>query len=250
MQPTNVLIPVETEVDPFAAASDPDVIVPNYDLFGKVDVNASFVGFVPKVTDGAGNVIEKGRKEPYDAAIHKSRFTDVSIYVQPLAEIEVKFPKTWEENWIAEFKPWAAITNPSIKACGFSGLREINGKWARIARVPNGKKYINGQGETKDETTFKFVEFFADEDACRAAYIANGGKSADHANAAPEAMDQSEIEKENAIKFLKVIVPTACNGKATIEEKKSAVVAALAQYPTVNKFFNVDSPEVTELIGA
>lgn len=62
--PTNVLTPVETEVDPFAAASDPDVIVPNYDLFGKIDVSASFVGFVKAVKDAAGNVIEKGRKEP------------------------------------------------------------------------------------------------------------------------------------------------------------------------------------------
>lgn len=247
--PTNVLTPVETEVDPFAAASDPDVIVPNYDLFGKIDISASAVGFVKAVKDGAGNVIEKGRKEPFNPTVHEKRFTDVSVYIQPLPEIDIKFPKTCEENWIAEFKPWAAITLPSIKAAGFANVREINGKWARIARVPNGKKYINGQGETKDETTFKFVEFFADEDACRAAYIANGGKSADHANAVPEA-DPSEAERQTAIAFLKVIVPTACNGKTTADEKKAAVTLALANYPTVSKFFTADSPEVAELIGA
>ncbi len=229
------------EFDPFASASDP--VVKSYDLFGMVEINAWACALVK----GQGKV-------PFDPqnASHK-RYTAIDVFIQPLVEMDVRYPKSCEEHWVAEFPEWAKITLPSIKAAGFDNVREINGKWARVARVPNGKKYekkdrATGQptGEFAEETTFKFVEFYASEDACRAAYLANGGQPVATATETPVAQG----DEATAYAFLKVIVSNATRGKSSIEEAKEAVETALAQYPTVTKFYNVESDGTLELINA
>jgi len=241
MTAVNVPTPIETEFDPFASASDPTV--QTYDLFGMVEISAWACALVK----GTGKV-------PFDAQnpAHK-RFTAIDVFVQPLPEIDVKYPKTCEEHWVAEFPEWAKITLPSIKATGFDNVREINGKYARVARVPSGKKYekkdkATGQptGEMADETTFKFVEFFADEAACRAAYIAAGGQ-ATNSTPAP-VMDPNEAEKATNYAFLKVIVTNAARGKSTVAEAQEAIKLVLPQYPTVAKYYTEDSQETLDLI--
>ena len=89
--PVNVLQPVEpTEFDPFAAASNPDVATPNYDLFGLVELTA----FGCALIKGQGKV-------PWEALTPEQRQTFVKpktaiqMYIQPLAEIDVKYPKQW-----------------------------------------------------------------------------------------------------------------------------------------------------------
>ncbi len=170
--PVNVLEPIEAEFDPFAAASDPAVITPNYDLYGMVEISA----YACHLQKGVGKV-------PFDPTNpdHK-RMTAIQVFIQPLPEIEVKYPKTLEMDWIGEFPTWAKITLPSIKAAGFENVREINGKYARVTRVdsldkPYDKKDKDGNptGEKGVKKTFKFVEFYDTEDACRAA---NAEKSA------------------------------------------------------------------------
>jgi hypothetical protein len=231
--------------DPFAAASTPKT--QTYDLFGMVEINA----WACSLQKGVGKV-------PFDPQNpnHK-RLTAIDVFIQPLPEIDVKYPKTCEEHWVAEFPEWAKITLPSIKAAGFENVREINGKYARVARVPNGKKYekkdrATGQptGEMAEETTFKFVEFYADENACRAAYAAAGGTVKNDAPAATPApvADPNDAEKNTAFAFLKVIVGNAAKGKS-LDDAKVAVGVALAQYPTVVKFFTVDSAETVDLIN-
>jgi len=240
---TQTNIPEPVEIDPFASASDPVITPPpSYDLFGLVEINASAVH------------LEKGvGKVAYDASNpnHK-RYTAINVYIQPLPEIDVKYPKTCEQDWIGEFPTWAKITLPSIKAAGFDNVREINGKWARVARVdsldrPYEKKDLQGNptGEMATKKTMKFIEFYATEDACRAAYVANGGKPADAQPAAP--VDAIEKEKQAMLAFLKVVVSNACNGKKITDDWKNAVTTLLTQYPTVAKHFTADSPEVAEL---
>jgi hypothetical protein len=238
------------EFDPYASASDP--VVPNYDLWGKVEINAWACALVK----GTGKV-------PYDSnnPNHK-RFTAIDVFIQPLQEIDVKYPKTLEEHWVAEFPEWAKITLPSIKGAGFENIREINGKWAQVARVPNGKKYekkdkATGQptGEMADETTFKFTQFFESEDACRAAYLAAGGQPSSNGNGNGNGhnvptpiVDTDAQERASAYAFLKVIVVNAAKGKAAFADAKTAVTGAIAQYPPVAKFYNGESLEVGQLI--
>lgn len=241
--PVNVLEPIATdpnEIDPFASASDPVVITPNFDLWGVVEISA----YACHLQKGVGKV-------PFDATNpdHK-RLTAINVFIQPLAEIDVKYPKQWEMDWIAEFPTWAKITLPSIRDAGFMNVREINGKWARVARVdsldkPYDKKDAQGNptGEKGVKKTFKFVEFFDTEDACRAAYLAAGG----HAVTQPVATDPTDADKIAALAFLKVIVSNACKGKKITDDWKAAVNTALTQYPTVSKHFDAESPEVAEL---
>jgi hypothetical protein len=233
----------QTEVDPFDTASNPPQ--QTYDLFGKVDISAWACALVK----GTGKVA-------YNPAEHKQRFTAIDIFIQPLAEMDVKYPKTLEIHEIAEFAEWAKIVLPSIKALGIDNVREIDQRWARVARVPNGKKYErkdasgNPTGEFRDETTFKFVELFADEDACRAAYLAAGGRPAENGNGhnVPAQVGNEDAERQTAYQFLKVIVTNATRGKETFAEAQEAVGLALQQYPTVSKFYLANSVETGELI--
>lgn len=239
----NQPIPTETEeFDPYASASDP--VVQNFDLFGQVEINAWACALVK----GQG-------KMQYDSTNpdHK-RFTAIDIFIQPLLEIDVKYPRSLEAHWIAEFPEWAKITLPSIKAAGVANVREINGKWARVVRVPNGKKYPakdasgNLTGEMKDETTFKFVAIYDTEDACRAAYLANGGTPS-NGHVAATVSTPDDTEKATNLAFLKVIVTNAARGKTDLNEAKDAVGVALLSYPTVAKYFTVDSDETIALIN-
>src|SRR5574341_1250267 len=144
-----------------------------YDLFGKVEVRVWECGFEKGVRGGV----------PYDPTRHEKRHLMVDMFIQPLAEIDVKYQFLLEFHDVTWSRSFAGILLPSIKALGINNLREINGRWARVARVPNGRQYEkkdtsgNPTGEMRDETTFKFLAFYDSEDECRAAYLANGGQA-------------------------------------------------------------------------
>jgi hypothetical protein len=234
------------EYDPFDEATNPPE--QTYDLFGKIEISAWACAFQKGVKGGV----------PYDPAVHEKRHTMIDIFIQPLPEINVKYPKTLEFHDVTWSVSWAKFTLPSIKALGIDNVKEINGKWARVARVPNGKQYAakdtngNPTGEMRDETTFKFIAFFADEDACRAAYLAAGGQTSANGNGhnipTTEPITQENAERATAEAFLKVIVTNAARGASDYATAKEAVGKALAQYPTVAKFFNADSLETGALI--
>src|SRR4030065_1385466 len=96
--------PETKEFDPFASASDP--VIQTYDLFGKVEISAWACALVK----GTGKV-------PFDPnnPNHK-RLTAIDVFIEPLAEIDVKYPRSLESHWLAGFVGWAKITLPSIKA--------------------------------------------------------------------------------------------------------------------------------------
>jgi hypothetical protein len=193
-------------------------------------------------------------EQTYDLSIHDKRFTMIDMYLQPLIEINVRNTRSLEYHEIAEFGSWPKYTLPSIKALGVDNVREINGRWARITRVGINKFYDkkdpqgNLTGEKGEETTWKFVQFFNSEDECRAAYFANGGKPLEgNGRNAPQPVSDDN-EKVTAAAFLKVIVTNAARGKGSYADAKAAVEQALAQYPTVNKFYTADSIETGALI--
>lgn len=259
MTTVNQPLPIEadaTEFDAFDAATNAQVRT--FDLFGLVEISAWACH------------LEKGQgKIPFDPGNpnHK-RMTAIDVFIQPLPEIDVKYPKSLECNWLAEYNTWAKITLPSIKNAfqkstgqELGSVKQINGMYARVARVDSlDKKYEkkdsngNGTGEMVTPKTFKFVEFYADEDACRAAYVAAGGQAMGASSAVAPSQEQSD--KNAAMAFLPVIVKNALNGKGlTINDDwKAAVNTALAQYPMVVKHFNAESPEVATyalpLLGA
>lgn len=243
---TNFPQPVTAEADgfdPFDSASNPTL--PAFELWGMVEINAWACALVK----GQGKV-------PFNAQDpnHK-RFTAIDVFIQPLPELNITNTKTCEGHMLGESKEWASITLASIKALGIDNVREINGKYARVTKVPNGRTYTNKDGETKDELTFKFVTLFEDEKKCRAAYFASNGNG--HATSTPTptyneitapVVDAAEQERLTALPFLNVIVPNASKGKKTLDEAKPAVAALIAQYPIVSKHFTVDSPEVFDLM--
>jgi hypothetical protein len=241
------------EFDPFASATN--ATEKSYDLFGKVEINAWACALVT----GQGKV-------PFDPnnASHK-RLTAIEVYVQPLDGIEVKYPKVWECDWIAEFPTWAKITLASIKHLlpNMGSVKEIHGLWARVARVdsldkPYAKKDAAGNptGETARKKTFKFMEFFQTEDECRAAAIAagainpNGNGSHGNGHNVPTTepiLSPEEQARKTAEAFLLPIVSNAARGK-NLQDATDAVAKALAAQPIISKFFTIDSPEVTKLI--
>lgn len=221
-----------------------------------------------------GEIAQGGMKIPYDSnnPNHK-RNTAIDIFIIPLDVMPpVSNSKNIEDHHIASNLDWIKVTRDSIFKClGNQELAQVLGKWAQVEKIqcspywdkstPKDQRKIGVTEPKGYEWHFKFIALYDTENECRAAYLASGNHAAapamvsstpDGSGPTPAAapIDTTETDKQTGLAFLKVIVPNACNGKTTLEEKKIAVTVALAQYPTVNKFFTVDSPEVTALIGA
>ena len=224
----------------------------SYDLFGKVEIKF-WRGAFQKGTRGS---------VPFNPAVHQKSHIAIDIYIQPLAEIDVKYPKSLEFHDVSWSRSWAKIIIPSLKALGINDAREINDRWVRIAKVPDGGSYQrkdangnliykpDGSPDMVETTTFNFVALYADEDACRAAYLAAGGKADGNANGNGHnvPLTNNDTEKQTAYQFLKVIVGNVARGKETFAEAQEAVGAILGQYPTVSKFYLANSVETGELI--
>lgn len=214
-----------------------------YDLFGQLVDLQIFKGAYRTGVRGA---------QPFDPAFDKKAQTIIRFYIQPLPEINVTYTNqlTYESpNW----GDWAKITFPSIKALDIADAREINNRWFRFSRVSNGKTYPKSDGTQGEEKTWKIVAVFANEDECRAAYIAAGGKSDGNGNGhnvpAQIAPSNEDTERATAYQFLKVIVSGAVRGHTDWNQASEAVAKALAQYPTVSKFFTAESDETTQLMS-
>src|SRR3990172_8954470 len=208
-----------------------------YDLFGQLVDLQIFKGAYQTGTRGA---------VPFDPAVHQKAQTIIRFYIQPLPEINVKYGDqlTYESPVWAD---WGKITFPSIKALGINDAREINNRWFRFSRVSNGKTYTKSDGGTGEEKTWKIIELYADENACRDAYVKSGGTNNGHNNPVPVNPNGEDTERVTAYEFLKVIVGNAARGKETFAEAQEAVGLALAQYPIVSKFYLANSVETGEL---
>jgi hypothetical protein len=198
-------------------------------------------------------VLIKGKgKVAFNAQEHKvgDRVTAIDISLQPLAEQNVNFPLV--RNMIAESPAWIKIVMPSFKALGLASARELNGKWAKVEMVPSGRKYEKKDrntgrttGEMVEETTFKFLAFYKDEAEARAAYL--GGASQPEATAPTTApASANSAERATALAFLKALLPKW----APTGQEMAAVEKGIAANPVLARHFNIQSPEVIDLLVA
>lgn len=236
--------------DPFASATNPQVKQPTF--YGQAKLDAWHC-VLPKKGTG-------GQKQPFDPAIHRpeQRVTALDLSMQPLAEHNTQYPH--ERNMLAEGKEWASFTWPSARTVGLTDARQINGGWFKYTFAPTGEKYAKkdrqtGQptGEMVEKTALKFLEYYADEDKCRAAYQAENVSDSEPiingaVNLSAQALPDPEKEKQTALAFLKVIVPNAARGKDAVNAYQ-AVSEQIAAYPVVAAHFNMDSPETQEILN-
>ena len=186
-------------------------------------------------------VLQKGiGKVDFDPTAHKmsDRRTEIKLELLPLPEHEARFPLN--RDMLAESNEWIKIALASLRDLGVEP-RNLNEKWCSVILAPTGRSYQDKQGNQKEASTFKFLAFYADEDACRAAYEDENGK-ADEVAAAAQPQVQSNPARETAAKFL-AAVWKQCNGDLGLLEKKIHDMPVLAQH------FQIDSPEVMALFG-
>jgi hypothetical protein len=230
--------------DPLDSAENPQVR--SAEFWGSVMINTWYC----VLTKGVGKV----SFDPQQHSVDK-RCTAIDISILPITDQNITYAV--ERGMIAESREWAGIVLPSIKALGLT-VRELNNKWIHAVLEPTGRTYINKSGETKANSTFKFVKLFASEAEAKADYLQIGQTTAVN-NVAPWQDDRpitatpSQVqpdgktadvkEKETAKKFLTVLVKKSGGDPAKLGPM-------ITQYPPVAKFFTVDSPEVTaEILG-
>lgn len=226
-------------VDPFDAATQagnrPDA------YFGRVEVAASFV----KLEKGVGKTVWS------EADGTEARRTEVHLIVNPIEASGLTF--MLERKIIAESAEWSKTVWPSCRDLGLKNVRELHGKYARVEMVKTGRTYTKRDGTTGEESTMQFTALFDDLATCEAAYWAERGGKPTSTEPDPGDIDMgpssgsngatpaSNAERETAKQFLGVLVKQA-NGDL------NALASLIASMPLVNKYFNITSPEVVELV--
>lgn len=222
----------QTFDDPFDTASKATLTPRSY--YGQIQIDAYFC------------VLQKGiGKVPYDPGQHKAedRRTAIDISLLPIAEQNITFELRREI--IAESREWAGIIWPSLKELGLTSAREANGKWAKMQQVGTGRKYRTKSGEEREATTFKFLALFADENACRAAYLADTGQDAGDAPTAAgngSNGNGSNHDLEVALPFIRAFAKT---NSCDLEKTK----AACRQQAIIVKAIDVESPEFAQIVA-
>lgn len=223
-----------TNFDPW---DDADNAKPrDLELYGQIRIDPHFLFF-------PGN---KQKPVMFDPSIHPQdkRVCEVEMHLIPIPEQNIN----WDENLrILTFSPdWTKIVNPSIKALGVDGLRGLNNKWVRVAKVPGSRKRLDKDtGEDTGEfwSTYKFLEVYPDEKSCRAAYT---GDFDEHNNAsqATATVESSDENKKAALTFVKVFVGKAAANVTDRTLVERLVAEDIAKSPLLSPYFTVQSPEV------
>jgi len=211
--------------DPYAAAMDADK--PSVSRwFGQLYVSVMAVALVK----GVG-------KEPYDEQLHdKPPVTSIDLELIPLAEHEVDF--TLERNMVHFSDGWKYVTLPSIKRVG-ADLRDLHKSYVAVELDETGETFTSNSGKVVKKTAFVLKEVFDSKDACVSAYRAFN--EAD--DEVPfETKSNGDDERAAAAKFLRPVWST-CGGDLEAFSKK------LEEMSPLNKFFDLESPEVQEVIG-
>lgn len=199
-------------------------------IYGKLDVSAQFV------------VLRKGEKKRHwvEGESDEGKQSEVHIVcnlIDPLVRPGAK--GFMERSILANTREWSGIVWASARDLGVQHARELHGKWAKIILAKTGRTYEKN-GETFENTTFKFLALYNSEADCMAAFEADGGVTEETTgeNAASSAND---AEKATAAQFLPALVKAA-NGNLDVLKNN------LASMSPINKYFTVDSPEVQELL--
>lgn len=218
--------------DPFASAVEagerPDL------FFGEVSLHVFPV------------YLKKGEKKvAWDSQIHSTsdRRTQIEITVLPLVESGLVNPV--QRTLIAEFPEWSDIVWPSLRALGVkdgAAFRNLHGQFVSGEFVPNGKKFPDKTtGEERESTTLKFTALYPDEATATAAWRADrpGAAPATNGNGRNPA---DEAERAALTAFLPALIK-----QANRDPNKLAEI--IAANPMISKHFNVNSPEVINLMS-
>lgn len=239
--------PDTTVIDAFDTATEAKA--PSAEYYGEIIVDAWHC------------VLEKGTgKRPFDPGADdpSKRRTAIDIVILPVAEANLSF--TPERKLIAETKAWTGITWPSLQKLGLANAREARNKFCKVRLAPTGRTWIGTDGEKKEETTFDFMELFADEAACISAYHNRNGAApqaapANPAPAAPSAPSSAaapvgeDPNKAIALTFAKAIVTNLARAERDLVILQVKVAEKIATMPMVNKYYTAESPEIMQLIA-
>lgn len=221
-------------LDPYERAANAQLRPREY--WGQIQVDA----YMCVLVRGKGKV-------QYDPAVHSEQDarTAMTVAVLPLPEQAVQFPI--EREMIAESTEWIRTVWPSLRRFGLNNPREAKGRWCRVRFVTTGRTYTTRDGAEREATTLEFVELYADEAACRAAYRAATGHQEDEdlviddIEQAP-LPDPAVTRAATALEFVKALIK-ASGGK------RDALAAQMAAVPMIAEFYTVDSPEVQALLA-
>ena len=130
----------------------------------------------------------------------------------------------------------------SLRNLGLRSLRELKDgdRWCRVTTVATGRVY-NSNGVTKEATTFVFLNLYATETECEAAFRASRNGDGDDWIDAPAAATPAngaqstngtahaeQRERETALAFARILAKQA----TSVPE----LAARLAEYPLVSRF--------------
>ncbi|HOR01540.1 MAG TPA: hypothetical protein PLJ35_22225 [Anaerolineae bacterium] len=232
--------PQTTQVldDPFDTASKATLAPRDY--YGQIQMDAWYC------------VLVKGKgKVPFDAAQHNvdDRRTAITIALLSLPEQNIQFELA--RDLIAESREWAGIVWPSLKALGLNSTREAQGKWAKMQQVPSGRKYRNVAGEEKEATTFKFLALYESEEACRAAYLAETGRSSggNGSNGQGTPATVSSSPSNNGDHALKIALPFIQAFARKEQYDLERTKAACRSQKIITDAIDVDSPEFVQIVA-
>ena len=231
--------------DPFAEADNAKA--QPFEYFGQVKADAQYLFF-----PGSGM-----KPVPFDPTLHTEDKRRVEIYLQiiPIAEQNISFDVY--QKMLSFDRDWTTITNPSIKAIGVQGLRDLNDKWVKVIRVDGTRKKLDrdtGLDSGEKWPTFKFLELYPNEEACIAAFAGNrrNGNSASSDTEYTTTADTTapnDNEKSTALTFAKVLIANeGRNNNGNRQAFEDALARQIAQMPLISKVFTVQSPEIAALI--
>lgn len=215
--------------------------------WGQINVDGQFVVFQKNV--GKLSYIE-GQHDP------KERRTEIEFVLSPIDEMGVS--SLIQRSMIAESREWSDIVWPSLKKF-VKRPHDIDGRFVKVQMVPNGRSWADKTtGEMKQGTTFKFLDVYQHEAACKAAFVAESGIASTVDDNPAMGIDMSPLEtikpkapaaptvdpeRETAVLFLPALIKQAGGDVAKLESLIKAM-------PMVAKFFTIQSVEVQKLMAA
>jgi hypothetical protein len=216
------------------------------EIWGQVNIQAWDCALVK----GTGKV-------PFDPSQHKRKSVAIDLFIYPISEMNLEFPV---ERHFVDFEPaWYKLTKQSAHDIGIAHVRELQDKFVKVELIETGETYEKN-GKTVKKTTPKFLIVFPDQSACVNNYMNSevdaGGLPWEDPNKAK--VEEPQIngdspEKAVAIKYLKPFVAGAINqsktnGSIDLVKLEAILAPMLATQTLLNKYFTVNSPEVTELV--
>lgn len=205
--------------------------------------------------------LEKGKpKTAWDAELHSpdNKVIEINMMLDTLGEMNYQY--TVQYSVFANSADWYKTAYGSLQDLGIDHPSKVDGLWVKAKKVNSFRKpYITTDSEGNSRQVqpkmLTFLAVYADHDDCVRGFHADRGEkptldnptagldSHDDAVMSVDMEPENDTEKATALEFAKVLV-AQCNGDL---EKLATDIDGME---IVSKHFNVDSPEIIELLKA